>query len=106
MEELEITEKNFKEEVLSKEKYVLLEFYGTWCMPCKMEAKILDKVEEEHKDVKVVRLDIDKNMSLAKEYGVMTVPTMLYFKDEFECEKTVGFRQFNQINEIINNLKN
>ena len=49
MEELEITEKNFKEEVLSKEKYVLLEFYGTWCMPCKMEAKILDKVEEEHR---------------------------------------------------------
>ena len=94
MEEFEITEKNFKEEVLSKEKFVLLEFYGTWCMPCKMEAKILDKVEEEHKDVKVVRLDIDKNM-ITGEVSKTGLPTsnVLYYElenDAWCCVRPSG----------------
>lgn len=103
---LKLDNETFKKEYLNNNTLVLLEFYGTWCMPCKMEAGILDKIEEAHKDdVKVIRLDSDINIDMAKEYSAMTVPTMVLFKNGFECEKMVGFRQFKQIDEIIKKYK-
>lgn len=104
---MEITQDNFKDEILDKKELVLLEFFGTWCMPCKMEMGILDKVSEIHGDaLTITKLDLDKNMNLAKELSVMTVPTMILFKNGAECDRMVGFRQLKQINDLIDKYKN
>ncbi len=100
-----LTKQQFDDLIKGKE-LVLLEFFGTWCMPCKMVAKILDRIKEERSDFKLIMLDIDKNLSLAKEFSVLTVPSFLVFKNGKEVEKMVGFRQYNQINDALNKHKN
>lgn len=100
-----LTKQQF-DELIKGEDLVLLEFYGTWCMPCKMVTKILDRIKEERSDFKLVMLDIDKNMNLAKEFAVLTVPSFLILKNGVQVEKMVGFRQYNQINDALNKHKN
>jgi len=97
-----INSSEFESEVKKAEKTVLVEFFGTWCMPCKMLSGILDKAAAEFADkAKIVKLDIDKNSELAKQYSVMTVPTMIVFKNGEECERSVGFRQLKQIIDMV-----
>lgn len=90
---------------IKNEDLVMLEFYGTWCMPCKMVDKVLAQIKEERNDFKLIQLDIDKNLALAKEISVLTVPTFLVYKNGEEVEKMVGFRQYNQLNEVLDKHK-
>ena len=94
----DITEKEFEQEVLNCEGVVVAKFYGSWCGPCKMLAGILDGLSEEFNVIKVVNLNVDEAMNLAKEYSIMTVPTLIFFKDGAEVEKIVGFRNAKQLN--------
>lgn len=97
-----ITSSDFESEVKNAKTTVLVEFFGTWCMPCKMLSGILDKAAAEFGDkAQIIKLDIDQNTELAKEYSVMTVPTMIVFKNGEECERSVGFRQFKQIVDMV-----
>lgn len=99
----EITTEEFDKEVLKQDKVVIIEFFGTWCMPCKMLSTILDNVGAKLEGkVDIFKLDVDENAELAKKYGVLTVPTILVLKDGAELEKAVGFRQEKQIMEMIN----
>lgn len=85
---LEINEENFEEEVLKSDKKVLIDFFATWCGPCKMMSPIIDEIAEELKDqVKVGKIDSDENMSLAEKYGIMSIPTIMIFSNG-EVEKT------------------
>ena len=100
-----INNDNFQKEVKESDKIVLVDFFATWCGPCKMLSPVLDQVADELKDKVVIgKLDIDESLDLAKEYGVMSVPTMILFKDGKEVERIVGLRQKTQIIDAINNI--
>ena len=70
---------------------VLVDFYATWCGPCKMLAPVLEEVASDRDELKVVKMDIDENMELAKTYSVMSVPTLMLFKDGNMISKKIGF---------------
>ena len=75
-----ITKENFAQEVLQSEKPVLLDFWASWCGPCRMLSPIVDEVAEERTDVKVGKVNVDEQPELAGEFGVMSIPTLLVFK--------------------------
>ena len=103
MEVLKIDEQNFKEEVLESEKPVLIDFFATWCGPCKMMSPIIDEIAKEvGGEIKVGKVDVDENQELAIKYDVMSIPTIIIFKNG-KAEKTfVGLRDKQ---EILNELK-
>ena len=76
-----ITSDSFEMEVLKSDKPVLVDFFATWCGPCKMLAPVLDELYEDRDDIKVVKLDVDQSMDLAQKYKVAAVPTLLLFKN-------------------------
>ena len=99
-----INSENFESEVNSG-KVTLVDFFATWCGPCKMLGPVLEQVADEVKDkVNIVKLDIDGSMDLAKQFGVMSVPTMVIFKDGKEVDRIVGLRQKAQIVEALKNI--
>lgn len=89
---------------LIKEGIVVVDFFATWCGPCKMLGPIIEKLGNENTDVKFIKVDVDKNEELARRYGVMSIPTIIFFKDGKEVKKHIGFIPEEGIKEIINNL--
>ncbi len=78
----ELTVKNFKKEVLDSKEPVLVDFFATWCGPCKMMSPIIDELAKEmEKDIKIFKVSIENDEALASEYGVMSIPTFLFFKN-------------------------
>ena len=105
MELSNLTAESFETEVKNSKDLVLVDFYATWCGPCKMLAPVLEQVADEVKEKATIKkLDIDECLDIAKEFNVMSVPTMILFKDGKEVERIVGLRQKNQIIETINNI--
>jgi len=105
MELSNLTAESFEAEVKNGKDLVLVDFYATWCGPCKMLAPVLEQVADEVKEKAIIKkLDIDECLDIAKEFNVMSVPTMILFKDGKEVERIVGLRQKNQIIETINNI--
>lgn len=98
--EVNITNENFEKEVLEYKGTVIVDFYGTWCMPCKMMAPVLHKISDEQ-NVKLALVDIDENDELTKEYRVMAVPTIKVFKDGKEVATFVGVTNEAKILEVI-----
>ena len=80
---------NFNEQI--KEGVVLVDFFATWCGPCKMQSPVLEELKEYRSDVKVVKIDVDQETEIARLYGVMSIPTLILFKDGKEVAKNVGF---------------
>ena len=95
--EITITKENFESEVLKSDKPVLLDFFATWCGPCKMLMPTIDEIANERADIKVGKVDVDENMELAKEYKVFSVPTLLAFKDGKLFKQMVGVQSKEQI---------
>lgn len=88
---LELTKDNFKKEVLDSDKPVLVDFWATWCMPCKMIAPIVNEISNEYNGkCKVAKLNIDDAMEIATKFGVMNIPTIILFKDGKEFTRIVG----------------
>ena len=82
MSVLKITSENFENEVLQAEKPVIIDFYADWCGPCKMMSPIIDKIAEElGETVKVGKVNSDENMELAEKFGIMSIPTIMIFKN-------------------------
>lgn len=92
MATITITEDNFASEVMQSETPVLLDFWASWCGPCRMVSPIIDEISEELQDVKVGKVNIDEQPQLAAEFGVMSIPTLIVIKNGEVAEKAVGAR--------------
>lgn len=99
-----VNKDDFENEVLGSDTPVLVDFFATWCGPCKMLSPILEQVAEESDKVKIVKTDIDENMDIAEKYGIMSIPTLIMFDKGEEVAREVGFRQKKDILELIDNV--
>lgn len=96
-----INSNSFERDVLSAKGTVLVDFFATWCGPCKMLSPVLEKFAAKHEDIKVVKIDVDENESLAVDYGVQGVPTLLVFKDGKLFNQHVGFASEAVLGELV-----
>ena len=97
MKVLHINKDNFHNEVLNSEKPVLLDFFASWCGPCRMVSPILDEIAQEREDIKVCKVDIDEQPELASRYRVMSVPTLMVMREGKIVEQSIGARPKHQI---------
>ena len=101
MEIINLTSENFEEEAVKAEGKVLIDFWATWCGPCKMLGPVLEEVATEQDAVKICKIDVDKQMSLALKYNVASIPTMLLFKNGQVSATNIGYIGKKQIMEFI-----
>ena len=100
--ELKLNSENFEKEVLNSEKPVLVDFYADWCGPCKMMAPVVEELAGELQGkAKVGKINVDENQELAMEYNVMSIPTLVIFKEGKESKRFVGVRDKNELLEEL-----
>ncbi len=87
---LHVTSENFETEVLQSEKPVLVDFWASWCGPCKMVAPVLEELAEEMTDVKIAKVNVDQQPDLAQKFQIMSIPTMVLIKEGKVVDTTVG----------------
>ena len=94
--------KNFRQEVLESDKPVLLDFWAPWCGPCRMVVPMVEAIAEERSDIKVGKVNIDEEFELARQFGVMTIPTLVVIKNGQVVRQVSGARPKQQILELLN----
>ena len=97
MSVLHITKESFESEVLASDKPVLLDFWASWCGPCRMIAPVLDEIAAERSDIKVCKVNVDEEPDLAVQYGIMSIPTVLVIKDGKVVNQSLGAKPKNQL---------
>lgn len=96
-----ITDANFAEE--TKDGLVLVDFWATWCGPCRMVAPVLEEIAEERGDaLKIVKIDVDENPKTSEAFKVMSIPTLLIKKDNEVVDTVIGYRPKEELDEVIN----
>ena len=102
MLEVNLTKLNFEEEVLQSEKLVLVDFWANWCGPCKMIAPVLEQIAEEYKEkVKIGKVNVDEESEIARQYQILSIPTLILFKKGKIMNVSVGFHSKSEIEKII-----
>ena len=103
MAEITLTSKNFTEEVLNADKPVLVDFWASWCGPCKMLAPIIEELAGEYEGkIKVGKVNVDDEQELAMNYGIASIPTVILFKDGEIKETLIGYREKEDFKAVIN----
>ena len=97
MSVITLTKENFEQEVLRSDKPVLVDFWASWCGPCRMVSPIVDEIAEERSDIKVGKVSVDEQQMLAAQFSVMSIPTLLVFKNGQVVNQAVGARPKQQI---------
>ena len=93
---IELNKENFND-VINTDKTILIDFFATWCNPCRMMSPIIDEIAEEHPELVVAKVDVDQNPELASEFKVMSIPTLVVVKDKKIINQTAGARPKAQI---------
>lgn len=105
MLEINLTNQNFEEEVLKRDGVILVDFFATWCGPCKMLAPVLSQIAEEYKDkIRVGKVNVDENNELAMKYQIASIPTLIFFKNGEIVKTSVGLSTKSELMDIINEL--
>ena len=99
--EFTLTKENFEEVVLESEKPALIDFWATWCGPCKMISPIVEKIAEERDDIKVCKVNVDEQEELAVKFKIMSIPTLVIIKDGEVAGQLVGYRSYEELNAFI-----
>jgi len=86
----EVTDSNFQAEVLESESPTLVDFWAPWCGPCRVVGPVLEEIAAEHADIKIVKLNVDDNPLTSAQYQVLSIPTMILFKNGAEAKKLIG----------------
>lgn len=98
---MELTKENFQQEVLEAQETVLVDFWATWCGPCKMMAPVVEELSEERSGVKVCKVNVDEQMDLARQYRVLSIPTFLVFKNGEMTGNTLGVQPKEKLIELL-----
>jgi len=101
---MQITSKNFENEVLRAAKPVLVDFYAIWCGPCKMLAPIIEELESSREDILVGKVNVDDEPVLARQFSITAVPTIMLFKDGREAKRTAGFMSREELEQFIDEV--
>lgn len=101
MSVISVTNETFYEEVMLCKKPVLVDFWAPWCGPCRMVSPLVDEIAEERDDIKVVKINVDEEGELAKQFQIMSIPTLLVIKDGQVVERATGARPKAQINAML-----
>ena len=98
---MKVTEENFETQVLKSDVPVLVDFWATWCGPCRMQGPIIDELAGEVSGVKFAKLDVDENMSLAMKYGVSSIPTLIVFRGGEAVSTAVGLQNKEGVKRLL-----
>ncbi|MDE5984874.1 MAG: thioredoxin [Eubacterium sp.] len=105
MREINLNSSNFNEEITNTDKLVLIDFFATWCGPCKMLSPIISEIANDYSDsIKVCKVNVDENQDLAMKYNIMSIPTLIFLKNGKLVKSSVGFCSKSELVSIINNL--
>ena len=91
-------------EVLKSDKLVIIDFFATWCMPCQMLTPILAQIDKENEGIEIFKVNVDENQETAIRYNIVSVPTLIFFKDGKEVERQVGLIEKEKLEEIIKGI--
>lgn len=101
----DIVKEDFNKEVIETKGLVLVDFWAPWCGPCKMLAPLFEELDAEMEDVKFIKVNVDKNVDLARKYKVQSIPTLVAFKDGEMKNQIIGFRPKEELVSFINSNK-
>lgn len=92
MSAIKVNNHNFENEVMNSDKKVLIDFFASWCGPCRMVSPIVDEIADERSDIKVVKINVDDDPELASRFGVMSIPTLVVLQNGRELNRLMGAR--------------
>ena len=98
---IELTTQNFNEEVLQSDVPVMVDFWASWCGPCMMMSPVVEQIEKEHPEIKVGKVNVDEEMALAQKFMVVSIPTLILFKNGKPEITSVGFKGKEELEEIF-----
>lgn len=101
MSALKISKRNFQQEVLNSNKPVLIDFWASWCGPCKMLSPVIDEIATENPDIVVGKINVDEEPVLAQEYNIMSIPALFVFKEGKLAKKSIGVQSKGEILNLI-----
>lgn len=96
---------NFEQEVLKADQLVLVDFYSNWCPPCRVQAPIIEELAEEYKEKIIVgKFNVEGDIGIAQQYGIMSIPTLIFFKNGKEVQRLIGLHSKEALEREINNI--